>query len=61
MYTTSELDYRIWMSLIAAKQSQFAKAREMAMRVAWDDLPRNEQQRYLTWALDGVKAEELKQ
>lgn len=49
---------RQWQALQAAKDRRFMQALEIAMIVAWDDLPENERHRYLSFALSAIKEEE---
>lgn len=50
---------RQWRALQAQKQQRFLRALEVAMQAAWDDLPENERDRYLTFALAAIKEGEL--
>lgn len=49
---------RQWQALQAAKDRRFQQALEIAMTAAWDDLPENERDRYLAFALTAVKESE---
>lgn len=51
-------DDAIWQALQHDKQRQLVKARAIAIAAAFDDLPENEQCRYLALALRAVKADE---
>lgn len=50
-----EQDYRAWMALVLAEQQQLAKAREIAEKAAFDDLPPNEQRTYIMHAVTVLK------
>ena len=49
---------RMWVALQAAKRRQLVEALQVAKDAAWGDLPKNEQERYLKFGLEAVKAEE---
>lgn len=49
---------RQWAALQIAKTARFQKALEVAMQAAWDDLPDNERDRYITLAMTAIKEEE---
>jgi hypothetical protein len=49
---------RQWAALQVAKQQRFLQVLQIAMTAAWDDLPDNERDRYLAFALTAVKETE---
>lgn len=50
---------RQWRALQTQKQQRFLRALEVAIQAAWDDLPENERDRYLTFAMAAIKEGEL--
>lgn len=50
-----ERDQHAWLALVLDKQRQLLKARAIAEKAAFDDLPPNEQRTYLAYALDALK------
>lgn len=50
-----EQDYREWMALVLAEQQQLIKAREIAEKAAFNDLPPEEQITYVQHALTVLK------
>lgn len=53
-----EQDYRQWIALVLAEQQKLVRAREIAEKAAFDDLPPNEQRRYLMFAVQAMKETE---
>ena len=51
----SDEDYRQWLALVLAEQVQLAKARAIAEKAAFADLPPNEQKTYIRLALQAIK------
>ena len=48
-------DYEQWLALVLAEQRQLAKARVIAEKAAFDDLPPNEQRTYIAHAVTVLK------
>ena len=55
-----EQDYRQWIALVLAEQHKLIKAREIAEKAAFADLPPNEQRTYVMLALQAIKETEFK-
>lgn len=52
-------DYAQWLALVLAEQQQLAKARAIAEKAAFADLPPNEQRQYISFALEALKEKEF--
>ena len=50
-------DYEKWIALVLDKQRQLIKAREIAEKAAFADLPQNAQRTYIAFALDALNKE----
>lgn len=55
-----EQDYRAWMALVLAEQQQLQKARAIAEKAAFADLPPEEQRVYIQLAVQTLKEMEHK-
>lgn len=51
--------YDEMMALVLAEQREWLKARALAEKAAFDDLPPEEQRQYITCALAALKAKEF--
>ena len=54
-----EEDYRAWTALMLAEQQEMVKAKAIAAQAAFDDLPSQEQQVYISMALSALKGKEF--
>lgn len=52
-------DYTLWLALVLDKQRQMVKARAIAEKAAFADLPANEQRTYVMLALEALKKESV--
>lgn len=55
----NEQDYRQWLALVLAAQQQLLRAREIAEKAAFADLPPEEQRRYIAFAVQALKEKEF--
>lgn len=58
MIFNDEDNYRQWIALVLEEQKQLAKARAIAEKAAFNDLPPNEQRTYVMLALQALKETE---